>query len=72
MINYVKDVLNKEKINAKRVFITHTKCDPALIEEIKAEVAKTVNFEEMYETVAGCVITSHCGPNTIGVLFEVE
>ena len=72
MLTYVKDVLSKEKINTKRVFITHTKTDPELIEAIKQEVNNLVSFEEMYETTAGCVITSHCGPNTIGVLFEVE
>ncbi len=72
MLTYVKDVLSKEKVNAKRVFITHTKCDPELIEAIRNEVVNTVDFEEIYETTAGCVITSHCGPNTIGVLFETE
>ncbi|MBQ8605244.1 MAG: DegV family protein [Clostridia bacterium] len=72
MLTYVKDVLSKEKINTKRVFVTHTKADPELIEAIKNEVKSLVDFEEMYETIAGCVITSHCGPNTIGVLFEVE
>lgn len=72
MLGYVKDVLSKEEVNTKRVFITHTKSDPELIEAIKAEVKNTIDFEEMYETIAGCVITSHCGPNTIGVLFEVK
>ena len=72
LIQYVKDVLSKGDVNTKRVFITHTKCDPAVVESVIAEIKNTFNFEEVYETTAGCVITSHCGPNTLGVLFEVK
>ena len=27
------------------------------------------DFEEILETTAGCTVTSHCGPYTLGVLF---
>lgn len=72
LIKYVKDVLSKGDINTKRVFITHTKCDPDVVASVIDEVKNTLAFEEVYETIAGCVITSHCGPNTLGVLFEVK
>ncbi len=71
LIEYVHDVLSQPDINTKRVFITHTKCDEALVKSVIEEVKNTLAFEEVYETTAGCVITSHCGPNTLGVLFEV-
>ena len=30
---------------------------------------KNVGFETIYETQAGATITSHCGENTLGILF---
>lgn len=70
--DYVKDVLSVDNINTKRVFITHTKCDPELVQAVIDKVNSLVKFDEVYETTAGCVITSHCGANTIGVLYEVK
>ncbi len=26
-------------------------------------------FDEILETTAGCTVTTHCGANTIGILF---
>ncbi|MDR0381648.1 MAG: DegV family protein [Oscillospiraceae bacterium] len=50
-------------------FITHTKMDPALVDTVRELVANTGHFREICETTAGCVITSHCGENTLGVLY---
>lgn len=72
LLGYVRDVLSQPNINKRRVFITHTKCDEALVNSVIEEVKRNMEFEEVLETTAGCVITSHCGPNTLGVLFEVE
>lgn len=52
-----------------RCFITHSDADPALVEKAKALVKETFDFEEVFETNAGNVVTSHCGRNTLGVLF---
>jgi len=72
LATYVKDVLSKDNIKLNRVFVTHTKCDTAVVQNVIEAVKNTLDFENVYETTAGCVITSHCGPNTLGVLFEVE
>ncbi|MGN0812518.1 MAG: DegV family protein [Candidatus Coproplasma sp.] len=52
-----------------RVFITHSTADKELVELAKGLVSENFEFDEMIETVAGSIITSHCGRNTLGVLF---
>jgi hypothetical protein len=39
------------------------------VEMAKAKVQKLFDFDEVIETVAGSIVTSHCGRNTLGVLF---
>lgn len=72
LLDYTREVLSKNGISKKRVFVTHTKCDDGIVESVIETVKSTGIFEEIYETTAGCVVTSHCGPNTLGVLFEME
>ena len=73
MVQYAKQMLsaNADKMNKKRCFVTHTKCDPATVQAVYDVVKESGMFEEIFETDAGSVITSHCGPGTLGVLFEV-
>lgn len=52
-----------------RCFITHSSADPELVEAAKAKVKEVFEFDEIIETVAGSIITSHCGKGTLGVLF---
>ena len=52
-----------------RVFITHSGCSRELVEEVRDYLEGLGVFEEVLETRAGGVISSHCGPNTLGVLF---
>ena len=51
-----------------RVFITHT-ADDETVKEIRGMVEELGIFEHVYDTKAGGVISSHCGPGTLGVLF---
>ncbi|MBR5712841.1 MAG: DegV family protein [Lachnospiraceae bacterium] len=60
------------KAETKRVFVTHSTADRALVERAKEYLASLNRFDEICETFAGGVISSHCGPNTIGILFYVE
>ncbi|MCH5303822.1 MAG: DegV family protein [Ruminococcus sp.] len=70
ILNYVTERLNgRNDISTKRIFITHTKCNPDVVEKVKAEIKKYFDFDEILETTAGCTVTSHCGPNTLGILF---
>lgn len=70
LIEYVKDMEEELKCaKADRVFITHSGCDAEIIEAVKAELMALDHFDEILVTRAGSVITSHCGPGTLGVLF---
>ena len=67
---YVKDKISDySNIELDRVFITHAGCDPELVNEIVELVRKEVPFKEVFMTRAGCTVSSHCGANTLGVLF---
>ena len=67
---YVADKLNDlSDIDLSRVFVTHAGCDPELVREIYDLVKKSAPFEEVILSRAGCTISSHCGANTLGVLF---
>ena len=70
VMDYVKD-MHYALLGARRqrVFITHTCSDSQLVEEVKAYVEGLGYFDEVFETKAGGVISSHCGPGTLGVLF---
>lgn len=70
VVQYVKDKLaDKESINPTRVFVTHTACDDAVVKAAIDTVNECFKFDELIESTAGCTITTHCGPNTLGVLF---
>ena len=67
---YVDDLMPAlESADEKRVFITHSGCEAEIIEAVKAKIEALGRFEEILITQAGGVISSHCGPNTLGVLF---
>ena len=52
-----------------RCFVTHSCADRELVEAAMAKVKEVFEFDEIIETVAGSIITSHCGKGTLGVLF---
>ena len=67
---YVEDMKDDLlKADKRRVFVTYSVMDHELVEPV-VEYLKELNyFDEILETQAGGVITSHCGPATLGVLF---
>ncbi|MBQ8345363.1 MAG: DegV family protein [Clostridia bacterium] len=68
--NYVADLAPAlREADPKRVFITHSGCSAELIGQVRAQLEELGVFEEILVTRAGGVISSHCGPNTLGVLF---
>ncbi len=71
--NYIDDLAEQyPSYDKTRCFITHSTADPELVEFAKKKVSETFSFESVLETVAGSVITGHCGRNTLGVLFISE
>ena len=70
---YVNDLrMQYRRYDRTRCFITHSSADKSLVDIAKREVAQMFEFDEVIETVAGSIITSHCGRNTLGVLFIAE
>lgn len=67
---YTMDKLNgRSDIKLDRVFITHSGTSPENIAAVKQTIEEVADFKEILVTRAGCTISSHCGPNTLGVLF---
>jgi len=67
---YVSEQLkNTDDIVPDRVFVTHAGCKPEIVESIVNQVKESGIFKEVFLTRAGCTISSHCGANTLGVLF---
>lgn len=70
ILDYVKDMENDLKAACpERVFITHSGCEDVIIQAVKEYLEGLGIFEEILITQAGGVISSHCGPGTLGVLF---
>jgi len=69
--NYVIDRLkDRTDIDNSRIFITHPMCSQSIVDRVKEIIREYANFEEIITTRAGCTISSHCGPNTLGILFK--
>jgi len=70
LLSYVQEMEEHLKHAKKeRVFITHSGCPEETIESVREYLEKLDVFDEILVTRAGGVISSHCGPGTLGVLF---
>lgn len=73
VMDYAKDMEEDLKTAKKdRVFITHSGCSEDIVNEVKSYLKALNIFDEILVTRAGGVISSHCGPGTLGVLFIKE
>ena len=70
-LQYVEDRLcNRTDIDTHRIFVTHTRCSDKLVDRVVERVWELLpDAEEVLVTTAGATITTHCGPNALGVLF---
>ena len=55
--------------DSERVFLTHSGCSQETIDKIYGFLKALNYFKEIHITRAGGVISSHCGPGTLGILF---
>lgn len=70
LASYVKERLaDREDIRRTELFLTYTSVSDESLAAVKEAIAAYGNFETVYETVAGCTVSCHCGPGTLGVLF---
>ncbi len=58
-----------ENAMSKRVFIVHTMDDDTTVSRVRNQIAAMNRFDEIVVERAGCVISSHCGPGTLGVIY---
>lgn len=73
IMDYARD-LNALLVQAdpQRIFITHSGIDEAIEKEVVDYLHNLNYFNEIFVTRAGGVISSHCGPNTLGILFYIK
>ena len=70
---YVTERLAGKSVRPNHVFITESgEVSPAVLEELEALVRSLIDVKEIHHTRAGCTVSSHCGPKTLGVLFINE
>ena len=70
LLTYVKERIgDASDIDLERVFVTHAGCDEAIVNSVIEAVKEAAPFKEVFLTRAGCTISSHCGADTLGVLF---
>lgn len=70
ILAYIRGRLEgRTDIDCHRIFITHSGVPQDIEDKAVALVKELQPFREVIVTSAGCTISSHCGPNCLGVLF---
>ena len=70
LASYVKDRLaDRDDLTRQTLFVTRTPVTDECLASVKNAVDTYGDFENIYWTEAGCTISCHCGPATLGVLF---
>ena len=70
LASYVKDRLTgRDDLDMWTLFVTRTPVAEECEKAVAAAVADCEAFENTYWTEAGCTVSCHCGPSTLGVLF---
>lgn len=70
LANYVRDRLDaREDLERDILFVTKTPVTDECYSAVMEAVQTYGHFQQIYETDAGCTVSCHCGPGTLGVLF---
>ena len=70
---YITERLSGKTVRPGHVFLTESgEVDPAVLKDLEVLVKQLTGCKEIHHTVAGCTVSSHCGPKTLGVLFIEE
>ncbi len=70
LASYVKDrIAGRDDLDRNTLFVTRTPVTDECLAAVKTAVDEFADFENIYWTEAGCTISCHCGPGTLGVLF---
>ncbi|MDR2591075.1 MAG: DegV family protein [Oscillospiraceae bacterium] len=72
ILQYVDDRLNasRDDIDTRRIFITYSEgTSEAIVKSVIEKIKSLRDFDEIICSEAGCVISNHCGPKCLGILF---
>jgi len=72
LASYVKDRLanREDSLEKELLFLTYTPVTDTDLSAVKTAIAEYGSyFENIVEGTAGCTVSCHCGPSTLGVLF---
>ena len=70
LLQYIEERIgDASDIDLERVFVTHAGVDEEIVNKVAEKVKESAPFKEVFITRAGCTISSHCGADTLGVLF---
>lgn len=70
ILKYVDDTLNEfSNPDIKYFFVTHTSSPAPVVEDVKKRILARYPDAQIYETIAGSTVTSHCGRGTLGILY---
>ena len=70
LANYVKDrFANRDDVDKGTLFVTRTPITDECMSAVQEAVSAYNDFETTYWNEAGCTVSCHCGPGTLGVLF---
>lgn len=73
LVSYVKDKLAQyPNMKKDHIFITYSSIEPEVEALVRETLEAAGGFKEIHSTKASCTIACHCGPNTLGILFETE
>ena len=68
--HYIQHALADDRmIDFRRVFITHSPSEEGLVRFAIDTVKSYGLFQEVLETMAGCTVCTHCGPDMLGIIF---
>lgn len=68
--NYIQDRLKgRNDLNLKRIFMTNTLSSKAFLQTLVDLIKSLQPFAEVLINDAGCTISTHAGPNALGIIF---
>lgn len=70
LASYVKERLSgRDDVDPGTLFVTHSPVSRECMDSVANALKDCADFENTYWTEAGCTVSCHCGPGTLGVLF---
>ncbi len=70
---YITERMSERRIRPGHVFLVNSgEVEESELAELEALVRELSGAKEVHRAVAGCTISSHCGPKTLGVMFLDE